>query len=65
MTQKELLLATPYDDRASWRRLLASQLRWGTCYFRGPPGLLERMERLLSKNRAVNERQETKNPRIP
>lgn len=48
VTWEEWFLTVPYNDRFLWRKTLALQLRSGKYRFRGPPGLLERMERLLS-----------------
>jgi len=47
-TAEECLLSTPYSERATWRRILARQIRLGTSRFQGPPGLLDKMVRRLS-----------------
>ena len=47
-TEKEVRMSTPYNDVATWRRILAQQLRLGESRFRGPPGLLDKMVARLS-----------------
>jgi len=52
LTEEEARLSTPYSDLETWARIIQGQLDSGTSRFRGPPGLLEAMENLLSSTTA-------------
>lgn len=48
MNGEELMMSTDYSDKEAWAQMLMGQLLQGTSRLRGPPGLLEEMQSLLS-----------------
>ena len=51
-TYEELLLCTDYSNLESWVYILAGERMSGRSRYRGPPGLLPRVEILLSSTTA-------------
>ncbi len=58
ISDEELMFCSPYSDVEAWEWILMGQLLNGGARFKGPPGMLEKMEFLLEKasRRVVTDR---------